>query len=63
MNIIWVLILITNNQYTLVESFPNKSSCEYYKKKVDKTLCFPVNVSNKVEIEEQVENLNKLLKE
>jgi hypothetical protein len=45
-----------------VETFPNKSSCEYYKKKVEKTLCFPVNVSKKMEIEEQVKSLNELLK-
>jgi hypothetical protein len=62
MNVIWALILISNNQYTLVETFPNKSSCEYYKKKVEKTLCFPVNVSKKMEIEEQVKSLNELLK-
>lgn len=61
-NVIFALVLISNNQYTLIETFSDKNSCEQQKKKIEKTLCFPVNVSNKIEIKEQVENLNNLLK-
>jgi hypothetical protein len=62
-HILFALVLLIEGNYHLVEMFPTKSSCEYYKKlQRENAVCFPVNVTAKEEVEQQINALNLIIK-
>ena len=64
MNILWAVVIIPHLGATpqFVEVWQTKEPCVKYAREIPGGNCFPVSVSNKYEIEKQVQMINELLK-
>lgn len=64
MNILWAIIIIPHlgANPIFVEVLSTREPCEKRAREIKHAKCFPVVVSDKVDIEEQVKTINGLLK-
>jgi hypothetical protein len=62
-HLIFALVLaLPGGEFRLIETFSNKSNCRHISKNYESSLCVPVTVAAKPEIESQVKALNELLR-
>jgi hypothetical protein len=64
MNILWAIVIIPylGANPVFVEVWSTREPCEKYAREIKHARCFPVTVSDKHEVEEQVKAINGLLK-
>jgi hypothetical protein len=64
MNVMWAVIVIAHLGATpkFVEVWQTREPCEKYANEIPGGSCFPVSVSNKYDVEKQVQAINELLK-
>jgi hypothetical protein len=64
MNILWAIVIVAHvgAKPVFVEVWQTKEPCEKYAKELKGGVCVPVSVSDKYEIEKQVQMINELLK-
>ena len=61
--LIFALVLaLPGSEFRLIETFSNKSNCRHISKSYPGSLCVPVTIAAKNEIESQVNALNELLR-
>jgi hypothetical protein len=64
MNVLWAIVIVAHvgAKPVFVEVWQTREPCEKYAKEIKGGICVPVTVSNKYEVEKQVESINELLK-
>jgi hypothetical protein len=64
MNILWAVVVVTHLGATpqFIEVWQTREPCEKYAKEIRGGSCFPVSVSDRYEVQEQVKSINELLK-
>lgn len=62
MNILWACVFVTLGNVTLIEVTKTREHCEHIRDQHLGSTCYPVTVSNKTAVEEQIKAINTVIK-